>query len=73
MKKKNTFTDFIACAEYLVKQGFTNSKKMFAMGGSAGGLLVGAVANMAPQLFRGIIAQVPFVDVVTKRYATPLL
>ncbi|MBQ4206663.1 MAG: S9 family peptidase [Bacteroidales bacterium] len=65
LKKKNTFTDFIACAEYLVNQKFTNSKKMFAMGGSAGGLLVGAVANMAPQLFRGIIAQVPFVDVVT--------
>ena len=65
LKKKNTFTDFIACAEYLVKLGFTNSKKMFAMGGSAGGLLVGAVANMAPQLFRGIIAQVPFVDVLT--------
>ena len=65
LNKKNTFTDFIACAEYLVKQGFTNSRKMFAMGGSAGGLLVGAVANMAPQLFRGIVAQVPFVDVVT--------
>lgn len=65
LKKKNTFTDFIACGEYLIKEGFTNSKKMFAMGGSAGGLLVGAVANMAPELFRGIVAQVPFVDVVT--------
>lgn len=64
-KKKNTFTDFISCGEYLINQGFTNSKMMFAMGGSAGGLLVGAVANMAPELFRGIIAQVPFVDVVT--------
>lgn len=65
LKKKNTFTDFIACGEYLIKEGFTNSRKMFAMGGSAGGLLVGAVANMAPELFRGIVAQVPFVDVVT--------
>jgi len=64
-KKKNTFNDFISCGEYLVNQGYTNSGKMFAMGGSAGGLLVGAVANMAPQLFKGIIAQVPFVDVVT--------
>ena len=65
LKKKNTFTDFIACGEYLIREGFTNSRKMFAMGGSAGGLLVGAVANMAPELFRGIVAQVPFVDVVT--------
>ncbi len=65
LKKKNTFTDFIACGEYLIKEGFTNSRKMFAMGGSAGGLLVGAIANMAPELFRGIVAQVPFVDVVT--------
>ena len=65
LKKKNTFTDFIACGKYLIKQGFTNSRKMFAMGGSAGGLLVGAVANMAPDLFRGIVAQVPFVDVLT--------
>lgn len=64
-KKKNTFYDFISCGEYLINQGFTNSGKMFAMGGSAGGLLVGAVANMAPTLFKGIIAQVPFVDVVT--------
>jgi len=65
LKKKNTFTDFIACGKYLIEQGFTNSRKMFAMGGSAGGLLVGAVANMAPDLFRGIVAQVPFVDVLT--------
>ena len=65
LKKKNTFTDFIACGEYLINQGFTNANKMFAMGGSAGGLLVGAVANMAPQLFKGIVANVPFVDVVT--------
>lgn len=65
LNKKNTFTDFIACGEYLIKEGYTNSRKMFAMGGSAGGLLVGAVANMAPQLWRGIVAQVPFVDVLT--------
>lgn len=65
LKKKNTFTDFISCGEYLINQRFTNKNLMFAMGGSAGGLLVGAVANMAPQLFKGIIAQVPFVDVVT--------
>lgn len=65
LKKKNTFLDFIACGKHLVEQGFTSPKKMFAMGGSAGGLLVGAVANMVPQLWKGIIAQVPFVDVVT--------
>jgi oligopeptidase B len=65
LKKKNTFLDFIYCGKYLVDEGFTNNEKMFAMGGSAGGLLVGAVANMAPEMWRGIIAQVPFVDVVT--------
>ena len=65
LHKKNTFLDFIACAEYLVKQGYTSSDKMFAMGGSAGGLLVGAVVNMRPDLWKGVIAQVPFVDVVT--------
>ena len=65
LHKKNTFLDFIACGKYLIQSGFTTSRKMFAMGGSAGGLLVGAVANMEPQLWRGIIANVPFVDVVT--------
>ncbi len=65
LKKKNTFLDFIACGEHLVKEKFTNHNKMFAMGGSAGGLLVGAVANMRPDLWKGIVAQVPFVDVVT--------
>ena len=65
LKKKNTFLDFIYCGKYLVDQGYTNNNKMFAMGGSAGGLLVAAVANMAPEMWRGIIAQVPFVDVVT--------
>lgn len=64
-KKKNTFTDFIACGNYLVQQHYTDSAHMYAMGGSAGGLLMGAVVNMAPALFNGIVAQVPFVDVVT--------
>ncbi|NCS87490.1 MAG: oligopeptidase B [Ignavibacteria bacterium CG2_30_36_16] len=64
-KKKNTFTDFIACAEQLIESGFTNKEKMFAMGGSAGGLLMGAVINMRPDLFKGVVAAVPFVDVVT--------
>lgn len=65
LKKKNTFTDFIACAEHLVESGYADRGRLFAMGGSAGGLLMGAVANMRPDLFRGIVAQVPFVDVVT--------
>ena len=65
LKKKNTFMDFIFCGKYLVDKRFTSNDKLFAMGGSAGGLLVGAVANMAPEMWRGIIAQVPFVDVVT--------
>ncbi len=65
LKKKNTFLDFIACGEYLVEQKFTDSNRMFAMGGSAGGLLMGAVINMKPELWKGAIAQVPFVDVVT--------
>jgi len=64
-KKMNTFTDFIACADYLVQQQYTNPQKMFAQGGSAGGLLMGAVINLRPDLFKGVIAQVPFVDVVT--------
>jgi len=65
LHKKNTFLDFIACAEHLINLGYTSSQKMFAMGGSAGGLLVGAVVNMRPDLWKGVIAQVPFVDVVT--------
>jgi len=63
--KKNTFTDFIDCADYLVRGEYTDSDKLFAWGGSAGGLLMGAVSNMRPELFNGIIADVPFVDVVT--------
>jgi oligopeptidase B len=65
LKKKNTFTDFIACAEYLIQQSFTRPDKLFAMGRSAGGLLMGAVSNLRPDLFKGIVAEVPFVDVVT--------
>jgi oligopeptidase B len=64
MKKINTFTDFIDCGEFLVKEKYTSKQHLYAMGGSAGGLLMGAVANMAPELWHGIIAQVPFVDVV---------
>jgi len=65
MKKMNTFHDFIDCGKYLVDHQFTSSEGLFAMGGSAGGLLMGVVANQAPQLFKGIISAVPFVDVVT--------
>ncbi|MDZ7766358.1 MAG: prolyl oligopeptidase family serine peptidase [Melioribacteraceae bacterium] len=65
LNKMNTFTDFIDCAEYLVIENYTNTDKLFIYGGSAGGLLVGAVVNMAPQLFKGAMAAVPFVDVVT--------
>jgi oligopeptidase B len=65
LHKRNTFNDFIACAEYLVREKFTNPEKLFAMGRSAGGLLMGAVANMRPELFKGIVAEVPFVDVIT--------
>ena len=64
MKKINTFTDFIDAGEYLVKEKYTSPQHLYAQGGSAGGLLVGAVMNMKPELFNGIIAQVPFVDVV---------
>ncbi len=65
LKKKNTFTDFIACAEYLLSEGYTTTGQLFAMGGSAGGLLMGAVINMRPDLWKGVIAAVPWVDVVT--------
>lgn len=64
LKKKNTFTDFIACAEKLQQDNFTTASKLAIMGGSAGGLLVGAVANMRPDLFNTVVAQVPFVDVI---------
>ncbi|SHJ68209.1 S9 family peptidase [Pseudozobellia thermophila] len=65
LKKKNTFTDFIDCSKFLIAQGYTSADHLYAMGGSAGGLLMGAVVNMAPELYKGVIAAVPFVDVVT--------
>ncbi|MEW2014931.1 S9 family peptidase [Rhodococcus sp. NPDC076796] len=65
LKKKNTFTDFIAAAQHLIDTGRTSPKHLVADGGSAGGLLMGAVANMAPELFNGILANVPFVDPLT--------
>jgi oligopeptidase B len=64
-KKVNSFSDFIAAGEYLARAGFTSRGRIVAHGGSAGGMLMGAVANMAPDLFLGIIAEVPFVDVLT--------
>jgi oligopeptidase B len=65
LAKRNTFTDFVAAAEHLVKAGWTRPERIVAQGGSAGGLLMGAVANLAPQAFGGIVAQVPFVDALT--------
>ncbi|WDF69393.1 S9 family peptidase [Sphingobacterium oryzagri] len=64
MNKKNTFTDFVDCGEFLVKEQFTSAQHLYAQGGSAGGLLMGAVINLSPSLWNGVIAQVPFVDVV---------
>jgi len=64
MQKMNTFTDFIACADHLVKQKYTSSDRLVIQGGSAGGLLMGAVTNMRPDLFKAVVAQVPFVDVL---------
>ena len=64
MKKKNTFTDFIDCGEFLVKEKYTSPKHLYAEGASAGGLLMGSVANMAPNLWNGVLAGVPFVDVI---------
>ncbi len=65
LKKKNTFTDFIDCSKFLIAEKYTSSEHLYAMGGSAGGLLMGAVVNMEPELYNGVIASVPFVDVVT--------
>mgnify|MGYP002795022467 FL=1 len=65
LKKMNTFTDFIDVSKYLIDQKYTSEEHLYAMGGSAGGLLMGAVVNIAPELYNGIIAAVPFVDVVT--------
>jgi oligopeptidase B len=65
LKKKNTFTDFIDCSKFVIEQKYTSAEHLYAEGGSAGGLLMGAIVNLAPELYNGIIAQVPFVDVVT--------
>lgn len=65
LNKKNTFRDFISCTKHLISQGYTNSKQSYAYGGSAGGLLMGSVINLAPELYNGVISAVPFVDVVT--------
>jgi oligopeptidase B len=64
LNKKNTFQDFIVCAEHLIKQDYTSKEKLAAMGLSAGGLLMGAVTTMRPELFKAVVAKVPFVDVV---------
>ena len=65
MDKKNTFFDFIDCSKFLIENNYTSAKHLYAMGGSAGGLLVGAVSNLNPELYNGIIAAVPFVDVIS--------
>nr|WP_294923176.1 S9 family peptidase [uncultured Flavobacterium sp.] len=65
LKKKNTFTDFIDCSKFVIKEKYTSSKHLYAEGGSAGGLLMGVIVNEAPELYNGVIAQVPFVDVIT--------
>ena len=65
LKKKNTFTDFIDCSQFVIDEKYTSTKHLYAEGGSAGGLLMGAIINMAPNLYNGVVAQVPFVDVVT--------
>ncbi len=65
LKKKNSFTDFIACAEHLIKEGFTSAKKLAIMGSSAGGLLVGACMTLRPDLFKAVICKVPYLDAVT--------
>jgi oligopeptidase B len=65
LQKKNTFTDFIDCSKYLIQNKYTSKKHLYAMGGSAGGLLMGVIINQSPDLYNGVIAQVPFVDVIT--------
>ena len=65
MEKKNSFFDFIDCSKYLIENNYTSAKHLYAMGGSAGGLLMGAISNMNPELYNGIVAAVPFVDVIS--------
>jgi oligopeptidase B len=72
LKKKNTFTDFIACVELLIGERYTEANKLFANGLSAGGMLMGAITNMRPDLFRGILAEVPWMDVITDSFNADL-
>ena len=65
LKKMNTFTDFIDVSKFLVEEGYTSPQHLYARGGSAGGLLMGAIVNMAPEMYNGVTTRVPFVDVVT--------
>lgn len=65
LKKMNTFTDFVACSKFLIEQKYTSANHLYAQGGSAGGLLMGVITNLAPELYNGIVSQVPFLDVVT--------
>jgi oligopeptidase B len=65
LHKKNTFTDFVDCGKGLIEKGYTSENHLYAMGGSAGGLLMGAIVNMNPELFNGVVAAVPFVDIIT--------
>ena len=68
LHKKNTFTDFVDCAQFLVNEKYTSKEKLFALGGSAGGMLMGAIINLRPDLFKGVVAAVPWMDVVTDMY-----
>ncbi len=72
LKKKNTFIDFVDAAQHLVNEKYTSPDKLFANGGSAGGMLMGAITNMRPDLFKGIIAEVPWMDVITDMYNADL-
>jgi oligopeptidase B len=65
MKKKNSFRDFIDCSQFVIDENYTSAQHLYAEGGSAGGLLMGTIINIAPNLYKGVVAQVPFVDVVT--------
>ena len=72
LNKKNTFTDFVDCAQFLVNEKYTSKEKLFANGGSAGGMLMGAIINLRPDLFRGVLAEVPWMDVITDMFNTDL-
>ncbi len=68
LNKKNTYTDFIDCADFLIKEKFISKDKVFANGGSAGGMLMGVIVNMRPELWRGVIAEVPWIDIITDMF-----